>query len=369
MNEPLPPWPPHDEETAAVLAAAASDGSWGRYHGPHLAQLCERLARLQEVEFALACCSGTFAVELALRALKIGAGDEVILASYDFPGNFRAVEAVGARPVLVDILPHNWCLDPAEVEAAMSPTTRAIVASHLHGGLADMPRLMDIAAERGLVVVEDACQAPGAWIAGRMAGSWGDVGVLSFGGSKLLTSGRGGAILTRQAELHQRAKVYCDRGNNAFPLSELQAALLVPQLEKLEGRNHLRRVAVQQLLTATKDLNCLTPLVNGHAMAPSFYKLGWLWDAPAGHSHGGRHVTVDAAVLAFQAAGVPIDTGFRGFSLRSNRRCRKHGDLPHSRRAAEGTLLLHHPILLAGPARIDRLAAAIHTAVERLMPS
>src|SRR5690606_8468971 len=138
---------------------------------------------------------------LALRGLKIGPGDEVLLAGYDFAGNFRAIEAVGARPALIDINPATWCLDVDLLESAIGPETRAVIASHLHGGLVPMRRLMQLASARGIAVVEDACQAPGAIIDGRRAGTWGDAGVLSFGGSKLLTAGRGGAVLTQSAEV------------------------------------------------------------------------------------------------------------------------------------------------------------------------
>ncbi len=95
--------------------------------------------------------------------------------------------------MLVDIDPRSWCLAPERIAAAQSPATRAVIVSHLHGGLADMQQLTDVARRFNLGVVEDACQAPGATVQGRPAGTWGDVGVLSFGGSKLLTAGRGGA--------------------------------------------------------------------------------------------------------------------------------------------------------------------------------
>src|SRR5579872_4655546 len=106
-----PGWPPHDEAVAAALRLAAEDGSWGHYHGPHVPRLATALAERFAVEHVLPCCSGTFAVQLALRALGIGSGDEVILAGYDFSGNFRAIEAVGARPVLVDVAADSWNLD------------------------------------------------------------------------------------------------------------------------------------------------------------------------------------------------------------------------------------------------------------------
>src|SRR5205085_10640127 len=116
---------------------------------------------------------------------------------YDFAGNFRAVDAVGARPVLVDIDSSTWCLDAQQVASAASDRVRAVIVSHLHGGLADMPAICEVAKAHGWSVVEDACQATAAQVHGRISGTWGDVGVLSFGGSKLLTAGRGGAVLTQ----------------------------------------------------------------------------------------------------------------------------------------------------------------------------
>lgn len=351
----LPPWPCADDAVRQALEQAYADGSWGRYHGPHCQRLVEQLAAMHDVEFAALTCSGTFAVELALRAAKVGPGDEVILAAYDFPGNFRSIEAIDARPVLVDIVPRTWCLDAAQLSVAISKATRAILVSHLHGGLADMPSITAFAAQHGLAVIEDACQAAGASLAGRIAGSWGDVGVLSFGGSKLLTAGRGGAIVTRHAEFHQRAKVFCERGNDAFPLSELQAAVLLPQLEKLAERNALRRENVVRLLAATGQVAGLRPPQNFVAeAAASYYKLAWLYDPSAlGGTEIGR--LVDAA----QAAGLPLDRGFRGFVQRTERRCRKIGELPNARRAAEATLLLHHPVLLEPAARIDHLGRVL----------
>src|SRR5438128_2666434 len=133
-----PDWPPLDDAVRAALEAAWRDGSWGKYDGGHVRRLEERLAGLHGVAHVLACCSGTFAVELALRALRIGPGDAVILAAYDYGGNFLCVHAVGAQPVLVDVTPENWNLDPRHLAKAIGPATRAVIASHLHGGLVPM---------------------------------------------------------------------------------------------------------------------------------------------------------------------------------------------------------------------------------------
>ena len=357
-----PRWPQPDEDVLAAMQRAFADGSWGRYHGPHGERLRQALAEMHGVEHVGLCCSGTFAVELALRSLKVGPQDEVILAGYDFAGNFRAIEAVGALPVLVDVDPRNWNLDPSRLAEARSERTRAVLVSHLHGGLVPMSEVLAFAAEHGLAVVEDACQAPGAKVEGRPAGAWGDVGVLSFGGSKLLTSGRGGAILTRRADVMQRAKIFCEQGNHAFPLSELQAAVLLPQLAKLASRNAIRAEAVRRFWQSLAGVPGLRPLVNRAAGAePAYYKLGFEYLA---EEFGAR--PRDEFIAAIQAEGVAIDAGFRGFALRSPRRRRAAGDLPHSMRAATAGLVLHHPLLLAPDDAIERAASAVSKVAQAL---
>ncbi len=347
-----PPWPRPDEAVREALERAWADGSWGRYHAEHTDRLAAELARLHAVEFVTLCPSGTFAVELALRALKVGEGDEVILAGYDFPGNFRAIEATGARPVLVDLAPGSWRLDPHEIPPAIGPRTKALIVSHLHGELVDMASVCDVV-RGGAVCGRRRLSGPWGKDCWAVRGSWGHVGVLSFGGSKLITAGRGGAILTSDAELHQRAKVFCQRGNDAFPLSQLQAAVLLPQLSRLEEHNQRRRRAVARLLAQTAQLPGLRPLATSTEDAV-FYKLPWHYVA----SELGER-SRDEFVHALQAEGVQTGSGFRGFVRRTARRCRKVGELPHSQRAVNTTLLLHHPILLESDERLDALAAAL----------
>ncbi len=358
FSSPQPIWPPLDVDVRDALLQAYADGSWGKYDGSHNEHLVSMLTELHQVKFAFPCCSGTFAVELALRGLRIEPANEVILAGYDFGGNFRAIEAVGAIPVLVDISPSTWCLAAELVEAAVTTDTRAIIVSHLHGGIADMQRLRSIADRRGLTLVEDACQAPGAIVQGRIAGTWGDVGVWSFGGSKLLTAGRGGAIVTNHEHVWQRAKVFCERGNHAFPLSELQAAVLIPQLLKLGDRNTRRRYSVTHLLEQTNTISALHAVVgNLPDNAASFYKLAWRYDS---RQCGGW--PREKFVAAVQAEGVSLDAGFRGFVRRGNR-CRRAGSLEHSTAAAENTVLLHHPVLLESDERVNLVAQALHKVV------
>lgn len=353
-----PSWPCDDDRVRAALNRAYQDGSWGRYEGPHCGQLIDMLRQMHDVEHALLCCSGTFAVELALRGLQVGPGDEVVLAGYDFSGNFRCIESVGAWPVLVDIDPETWCLDANLLSQAVGEQTRAVVVSHLHGGVADMRCICDVAERHGLVIVEDACQAPGAIVQGKPAGTWGDVGVLSFGGSKLLTAGRGGAIVTRHADVAQRAKVYCERGNNAYPLSELQAAVLAPQVDVLADRNRVRSRRVEQLRQLVRSVDGLKMITSADATtSPVYFKVAFQCQSNVR----------DQFIAAIQAEGIAMDAGFRGFLRRSEKRCRKVGDLHSAENAAQNTLVLHHPVLLESSETIDRLADGVEKVTRAMI--
>jgi dTDP-4-amino-4,6-dideoxygalactose transaminase len=358
-----PDWPPPDEDVLAALQAAYRDGSWGKYQGPYVEQLESRLAAYHQVSFALTCASGTFAVELALRALKVGPGDEVVLAAYDYGGNFLCVHAVGAHPVLVDVAPHNWNLDPRNLAGAISPATKAIIVSHLHGGLVPMREVM--AAARGVPVIEDAAQAPGAFIDGRRAGTLGNVGILSFGGSKLLTAGRGGALLTNRADAHQRARTWQNRGNLVAPLSELQAAVLLPQFDNLEKRNALRTGNVRRLIELLREVPGLRPFANPDVEGTAaYYKLGFQYDAAE------FGLPRERFVAALRAEGVAFDEGFRALHVgRSPGRFRAAGSLTEAERAHHGCLVLHHPVLLGSPREVEEVAQAIrkvYAYVDRL---
>jgi dTDP-4-amino-4,6-dideoxygalactose transaminase len=361
-----PDWPFPDDDVLAMLQRVYGDGSWGKYRGGYVEKLEERLRSSHEVEYVLPCASGTFAVELALRALKVGAGDEVILSAYDYPGNFLSVHAVGALPVLVDIDSRNWNLDPGEIAAAIGPATRAMIVSHLHGGMVPMREVAALAARHKISVIEDAAQAPGAQIQGRPAGTWGDAGILSFGGSKLLSAGRGGALLTAHPDVHQRARLWLHRGNNISPLSELQAAVLLPQLDKLDFRNQRRRDNVRVLHDHLREVPGLRPFVNACASCePTYYKLGFQYDAEAFGLPRERFVD------ALRAEGIAFDAGFAALHIgRSPSRFRSVSDLNEARRAHDGVVVLHHPVLLGSAADIEEVGHAlgkVRAAVKLLM--
>jgi dTDP-4-amino-4,6-dideoxygalactose transaminase len=294
-------------------------------------------------------------MELALRALMVGPEAEVVLSAYDYPGNYLSIAALGAMPVLVEVDPHNWNLDPGQLAAAMTPATKAVIVSHLHGGLVSMKELLAVADANGVPVIEDAAQAAGASVQGRPAGSWGAIGVLSFGGSKLLSAGRGGAVLTNRPDIRQRVRVKQYRGNTVGPLSELQAAALEPQLEMLPARHAIRLANVRCLRTRLHYVPGLRLFENRVAEGePAFYKVGFQFDATA------FGLSRDRFLQAVRAEGIAMDDGFRALHIgRSPERFRQAGSLTEAERAHSGVVILHHPILLGSQADMEQIGIAI----------
>lgn len=355
-----PAWPFPSAATTQVLQEAQKTGLWGKYHGPWTKELQQRLCELHQKDEALLCSSGTVAIELALRGLNVGPGDEVILAAYDFEGNFKNILTVDATPMLVDVDRRNGNLDIELVEQAITPATRCILVSHLHGGLVPMRALTAIAAARGIPVIEDACQVPGAMIEGRTAGSWGEIGTLSFGGSKLLTAGRGGAVLTSSPQIAQRIRLYSFRGNDAYPLSELQAGLLIPQLDQLPSQNQLRQENVSHLIRKLGSDSGLTSLENhrlnpAHASAPGYYKLGLWYD-----SERFEGLPRELFCLAMQAEGIALFPGFRALhAIHSRRRYLQADELSVASECDLRMIVLHHPILLSEAESMTQIAEAV----------
>jgi len=350
-----PIWPPTDEAVIEAIHRAATAGAWGKYSGPHSDELRTILQAIHGVRHVWLCSSGTAAVELALRGLGVAAGDEVILAAYDFKANFTDVLAVGALPVLVDLQRDDWHLDVARVPQAITPRTKAIIVSHLHGGSVCISQLREAVGGR-IPILEDACQCPGATIDGRPAGSSGDIGVLSFGGSKLTAAGRGGAVLTNRPELIERIKRHVLRGNDLAPLSELQAAALVPQWRSLAERNQRRRENVTRLSRQISEFCCLRLLTPPESCrASGYYKVGFEY-VPSELCGLSR----DVLCLALRAEGIACWPGFRSLHrIHASRRYRAAAPLDVADRADEQMVVLHHPVLLGSDEEIDEISLAL----------
>ena len=242
--------------------------------GDEVGQLEQALATLADARHAIACASGTDALLLPLRALDLRAGDEVIVPSFTFFATAGAVANAGGTPVFADIDPATYCLDPSAVDAAITPRTRAIIAVHLYGQMADMERLLAIAAGRGLAVIEDGAQAIGArrridgvW---RQMGGLGTAGTLSFFPSKNLGAwGDGGMMLTqddalaarlRKLRLHGGTRQYQhDEVGFNSRLDTLQAAVLLAKLPALAGWSAARRAHAARYTEAFEGHPAICP--------------------------------------------------------------------------------------------------------------
>ena len=240
-------------ETGILMRYGFDGPRKGRWKARELEEaLCRRTgaARAQVVS------SGTAALTTALAALGVGAGHEVIMPTFTFVASFEAVLSVGATPVLVDV-DDTLTLSPAAVRAAVTPSTRVVMPVHMCGSMADLGALTAICKEKGLLLLEDACQATGGSWQGRALGTVGDAGCYSFDFVKTITCGEGGAVVTSSPEVARRCDQYADHGHDHtgvdrgadlhpalgynFRISELHAAVGLAQLRKLDGFLELQR--------------------------------------------------------------------------------------------------------------------------------
>ena len=354
-----PSWPKLTNSIREHVLEVLDNGDWGLYHSSVLDQLETRLSETFLMSHVTLCASGTIAVELALRGVGVKPGTEVILAGYDFPGNFRAIEAIGAIPVLIDVSPGGWKIELNQIQDAITDKTKAILVSHLHGEIQPISQIRNLLQGTPIKIVEDNCQSPGGQLQQQPLGSLGDVATLSFGGSKLLSAGRGGAVLSNDAQVIQRIRVFSERGNSAFPLSALQAAALLPQLDTLEEWTRKRNQNVDLILADPNIGSVLRHPTPNRDSTGGFYKLGWQLQLDSNDADLRKNF-IDAATTE----GIAVGEGFRGFAKRTSRRCRKINELPHSVAAAQKTILLHHPILIEEQQDIARLLEGLNKLIN-----
>jgi dTDP-4-amino-4,6-dideoxygalactose transaminase len=218
-TKPYPEWPVHDDRDIEAATRVIKSGNWGGYPypGPETRRLMKMFTEMQGGGFPVAVANGTVTMEVALRASDIGWGDEVIVPAYTFQATAAAPMAAGAIPVIVDVDPETYCIDPAAVRAAITEKTRAIIPVHLGAQMADMDAIMEIAEEYDLVVIEDCAHAHGAKWRGEGAGTIGHFGSFSLQSSKILTSGEGGILLCRTKELAAKAAGIANCGRSHDP--------------------------------------------------------------------------------------------------------------------------------------------------------
>jgi dTDP-4-amino-4,6-dideoxygalactose transaminase len=318
-EKPFSAWPVHGEPEEQALLGVLRSGTWGRIDGDRVAAFEVAFAAYQDARYGIACSSGTAALRLALLAAGIEEGDEVIVPPYTFVATASAVAEANAVPVFADIEPDTFNIDPAAIERAITPRTKAIIPVHFAGQAADMARILDIAGRHGLTVIEDAAHGHGATWHGRKLGSIGEMGCFSFQSSKNLTAGEGGMILTCSGELERLLRAFhtCGRyperpwyehhliGGN-YRMTEFQGALLLAQLARLEEQTRVRDENGRHLNVRLSRIPGIRPLTRGHDLTRHSYHLYiFRYDSEA---FGGT--PRDRFLAALQSEGIPCSGGY-----------------------------------------------------------
>ena len=260
---------PHLDNSDREHLLDAFDSGWISSQGPYLEQFEREFARFTGSSRALAVCNGTMALHLALMALDLQPGDEVIVPTFTYIASANAVHYCGATPVVVDCSPDTWNLDPAAVEAAITSRTVGIMPVHLYGMPCDMSALCQIATRHGLWIVEDAAEAHGATVNGQRVGTFGAIASFSLFGNKIITTGEGGVVTTNDEALAARMTLLRGQGMDParrywFPMvgynyrmTNLAAALGVSQLIKIDALIAAHQRVHQWYREALSDMDSL----------------------------------------------------------------------------------------------------------------
>jgi perosamine synthetase len=229
------------------------ESTWISSTGAYIDRFEAAFASFCGAKHAISCSNGTTALHLALMALGVGPGDEVIVPTLTFVATANAVSYCGAKPVFIDSEPDTWNLDPAQIEARITPRTKGIIAVHLFGHPADMGEVSTIARRHGLFVLEDAAQAHGAEHQGRRTGSIGDVATFSFFGNKIVTTGEGGMVVTNDPGVAQTVRLLKSHGMDPqqrywhpvigynYRMTNVAAAIGLAQLERVDWQLERRQ--------------------------------------------------------------------------------------------------------------------------------
>ncbi|MEU2665120.1 DegT/DnrJ/EryC1/StrS family aminotransferase [Micromonospora sp. DT46] len=314
----FPEWPQFGDEERAGLIRALEQGQWWRMGGSEVDSFEKEFGDYHGTPHALAVTNGTHALEVALEVLGVGPGTEVIVPAFTFISSSLAAQRLGAVAVPVDVDLDTYCIDPAAVEAAITPRTKVVMPVHMAGQFADMDALDKLAADAGVAVLQDAAHAHGAQWQGKRSGALGSVAAFSFQNGKLMTAGEGGAVLFPDEELRERAFLVhsCGRprtdrdylhgttGSN-YRMGEFTAAVLRAQLSRLDEQIALREQRWPLLSSLLAEIPGVVPQTtdprtdrNPHYMA--------MFRVP-GITIERRRAVVDALI----ARGVPAFVAFR----------------------------------------------------------
>lgn len=263
---------PSVTELEVGYATDAARNGWGERCYEYITKFENQFKQHLGVSHAIATSSCTGALHIGLAALGVGPGTEVIMADTNWVATAAPIVHLGATPVFVDIDPASWCLDPAQVEKAITPQTRAIIAVHIYGNLCDMDRLLEIGRKHGIPVIEDAAEALGSVYHGKRAGSMGRFGTFSFHGTKTLTTGEGGMFVTNDAALYEQVLTLSNHGRARgqtrqfwpdvvgfkYKMSNVQAAIGCGQMERIDTLIARKRAIMDYYRTQLGTLSGVT---------------------------------------------------------------------------------------------------------------
>lgn len=369
-------WPQFGTEEEEVLLRALRSGVWGSIDGTLVKQLEVEFAGLQAARHGVAVVNATMGLVVALKAIGIGPGDEVLVPPYTFIATASAALMLGAIPIFVDVDQETLLIDPALIDQAVTPRAKAIIPVHHGGSPADMDGVMAAAERHGLRVIEDAAQAHGAAWRGRPVGAIGDVGVFSFQSSKPITAGEGGMMLTNDDQLDELLWSYRNVGRRRggewyehvrigwnLRMSEFQGAVLLAQMKRMPAQQKRRAAAAAYLTERLEQIAGVVAVrVPEGVTAHSWYAYNWRW---LGAAEGGLHKMRFAEAL--RAEGVPVFHGYvplnRNQALRDEV-ARLGGAEPVAcpvaeRAAADEVLNFSMPILLGTRRDLDDVVEAV----------
>jgi len=372
-TRPFPAWPEYGKPEEEALLSVLHSRSWGGYH-ESVKELERRFAALHEVQHAVACSNGTVAVEVALRSVGVGPGDEVIVPPFTFVASASAILLTGATPVFADIDAATFNLSVQAAEAAITPRTKAIVVVHFGGRPAEMDAFRCLADQHGLKLIEDAAHAHGARWMGTPVGAWGDVATFSFQAFKLMTAGEGGIIISKHADVADRCWAYCNQGRRRnggwfehytlgtnYRLSAFQAAVLNAQLDRLEQQTRTRAANVAYLRQQLETVPGLyLPPDDPHASQQPYYLLTFWYDSAAFDG-----LPRDQFIAAIQAEGIPMKPTYPHPLYRNPIfPTSAHLQLPVVERICRDGIWLSHTALLGDRADIDDVVAGVRKVRE-----
>jgi perosamine synthetase len=249
--------------------AKAIDGGFVSTIGGYVSEFEEKFAHFLGAKKAMSTQSGTAALHMSLYECGIGGGDEVIAPALTFVASVNPILYVGARPVIVDVDPETWTIDPKEIRKAITPATKAIIPVHLYGNPCDMDSITAIAREHGLHIIEDATESLGATYDGKQTGTFGDFGCFSFNGNKVITTGGGGMVVGSDESKLEHIKLLTNQGRDCsngcchteigfnYRMTNLEAALGLAQMDKLDTFRARKKAFSNIYRQQLKDVKCI----------------------------------------------------------------------------------------------------------------